>query len=130
MKKIAVLLVLFIALVTTLVALAREPHTRLELVNQTDQVVTLLLDNDAFYALNVSPGETRVFTIERGVYAHTTFACEKMTSGYVSIETQLRLVFTNCAVPAVNQGEPSLEKVHLYDSPKGSRWYYQMLFGK
>jgi hypothetical protein len=65
------------------------------------------------------------FTVREGLYDQTTFACGDIAEGNLDVSQQLRLVFTACPSAAPNWGAPTLEKVHLKDSPKGLSWRYQ-----
>jgi hypothetical protein len=129
MKKIkyALLFTLVAALfLATAMAIAREDLARVEIINKTDGPVTLVLigERDS-YALNVEAETTKIFTVEREIYSHTTYSCGDSQTGTVDMTTQIRLVFTRCYGDAPNQGEPSQEKVHIPDSPDGMHWYYK-----
>lgn len=121
--------ILFIILVASLIIVsvvsAKTKLATLEVINRTDQSVFLSLTGTKQYYLAVAPDTTKTFTLEREVYDRTTFSCGKSDSGTVDITHQLRLVFTSCYGDAPNWGAPSLEKVHIKDSPKGIYWYYQ-----
>jgi hypothetical protein len=125
--KLALLLTLVAALfLATALAIAQEELVRVELINRTDQLVSVvLLGERASYALNVEAGTTKVFTVERDIYSRTTYSCGESDTGTVDITSQIRLVFTPCWGPAPNMGEPSMEKVHIPDSPDGKLWYYK-----
>ena len=71
--------------------------------------------------------ETKVFTVERLIYDHTTWACDKSASGTIDIKTFMHLTFTKCAGEAPNKGERGLEKVHIDDAPYGvnNRFEYE-----
>ncbi len=117
--------VLVASLILVSVVSAKSKLVKLEVVNKTDQSVFLSLTGTNFYYLAVAPGKTKTFTVEREIYTRTTYSCDKSESGTVDITHQLRLVFTSCYNDAPNWGAPSLEKVHINDSPKGVYWYYQ-----
>ena len=126
----SVLFVLAISLVFVSIALAQdeEPLFRLDIRNHTDQQVTVVLSGPggaSFYALSVSAGTDKVFTVKEGVYSHTTFACGKSGAGTLTVDKQLRLVFTPCSDAPPNAGEPSIEKIFLTDTPEGINWLYQ-----
>jgi hypothetical protein len=99
-----------------------------EILNRTDGPVTLVLvgrDTLQAYALTVSGGETRAFTLRPDIYDETTFACGDSADGELEVSGKLRLVFTHCPGEAVNAGAPTQEKVHLTDAPDGIMWRYQ-----
>lgn len=108
-------------LIISSIALARSGLAQLEVINKTDQPVSISLTaGNTFYYLTVPPATTKLFTVERKVYERTTWSCGKVDGGAVDILTQLRLTFTNCyGGGAPNTGEPGLEKVHIPDAPWG-----------
>jgi hypothetical protein len=129
MKKTRVF-ILVIALVAALIVVtavaAASKLTRLTIVNRTDQNVALsLIGSKGTFYLPVAPGTTRVFTLDREVYKHTTFACGKSETGTVDMSTQLRLVFPSCYGES-NNGAPTLEKVKLNGGSRGKAYRYQL----
>lgn len=120
-------------LIVSSIALAKCDLARLEIINKTDQPVSIALTYDVlgkpalFYYLTVPPYTTKLFTVERHVYARTTWSCGKSDGGTVDILTQLRLTFTRCTcgTSASNSGEPGMEKVHIPDTPSGEMWRYK-----
>lgn len=129
MKKIYALIIVLAIAVTLIVATVVSAKTRLarlEIINRTDQNVALSVigESGAFY-LPVAPGTTRVFTLEREVYQHTTFACGTSQTGSVDLATQLRLVFPTC-FGEVNQGAPTLEKVQLNGESRADLYRYHL----
>lgn len=126
----AVIFLVTVMTFTTAFAQGGDQHDLLplEIRNRTDQTVTLLLlsaEGAQTYSLSVPAGISKMFTVEAGVYNHTTFACGGSAIGVVDISRRLRLVFTPCAGAAPNSGAPSLEKVHLTDAPEGKAWFFQ-----
>ncbi|MEJ2263879.1 MAG: hypothetical protein P8X95_10570 [Anaerolineales bacterium] len=122
-------LILVIALVAALIIVtavsAASKLARLTIINRTDQNVALsLIGSSGTFYLPVAPGTTRVFTLEREVYKHTTFACGKSETGTVDMSTQLRLVFPSC-YGDTNNGAPTLEKVKLNGGDRGKAYRYQ-----
>lgn len=98
---------------------------RLEITNRSDQPVAISLIGDtSVYYLTVSAESEKVFTVERGVYDHTTYACGLSATGSIDLSSQMKLVFTRCYGKAPNWGEPSHEKIHIDDSPSGKNWRY------
>jgi hypothetical protein len=100
----------------------------LEIRNRSASPVTVLLlgpNGLAAYALNVSASSQRLFTVREGLYDQTTLACGDTAKGKLDVSQQLRLVFTACPGEAPNWGAPTIEKIHLFDSPKGILWRYQ-----
>lgn len=113
------------SLILVSVVSAKSKLVKLEVINKTDQSVFLSLTGTNHYYLGVAPGKTKTFTVEREEYTNTTFSCDKSESGTLDLSHQARLVFTSCYSKAPNWGAPSIEKVHINDSPKGIYWYYQ-----
>jgi hypothetical protein len=121
---VAIVLVLAFALAVFSVA-AEEALAGLTVINQSDQPVVLSLTSDmAYYNLVIPAGSTRYFTVERAIYDHTTYSCGLSGTGTVDLSLKTRLVFSSCW-GAPNAGEPSLEKIHLDDTPEGVNWYYK-----
>lgn len=105
-----------------------EPIHKLVVHNLTDQNVSLLLvarDGPGSIGLSVGPGVERLFTVREGTYTQLTVSCGESASGTLDVFQQLRLVFTPCPGTAPNQGEPTMEKIHVGDSPSGKLWRYQ-----
>lgn len=141
--RLAVLLALVASLVLASAAFAQDEDTtdnliRLEIRNRTDQVISMVLtftgtgeeDEEAFtafvQALSVSAGATRVFTVPRGLYDHTTFSCGETHSGTLDLTRQVRLTFVPCGREVPNQGEPTQEKVSLTEeTPSGKKFAFQ-----
>lgn len=129
MKKSLIFIMLF--LISSVLLVAAAPHSgqlvRLEIKNKTHKPVNMvLINNDNFYYLTVEPYQTKVFTIERDFYLHTTWACDRETNGTLDAESNIRLVFTPCYyLFSPNFGTPTIEKIHLNDSPLGIKWRYQ-----
>lgn len=129
-KKLLFALVFVIVaslLIVSTITLARSGLARFEIINKTDQPVSISLSADkVFYYLTVPPKTTKLFTVEREVYDRTTWACGEADGGTVDIQTRIRLTFTNCySNEAPNSGEPGLEKVHIPDAPSGEMWRYK-----
>ena len=127
MKKafIAFLLILFTLLIAA--APSIETMARLTIINKTDEDLYIQLTNDEenlHYYLTGRLGTT-VFTIEREIYDATFWACGNSTDDVtLDVTRNLRLNFPVCSnVP--NAGEPSMEKVHLKDSPSGLKWRFR-----
>ena len=128
-----IVFVLLISLVFTTPGYGQAGNQETSLVpvqirNRTDQPVGLLLFGEeglAAYALNVPANTDQTFTVQKGGYDQTTFACGESASGTLDISGQLRLTFTRCPGSAPNAGAPTIEKVHLTDAPSGKAWLYQ-----
>lgn len=130
MNKKLLIFVIFVMLivlsVATIITVAKTDLARLEVQNKTGQPVSISLKNDnTFYYLTVAAGETKIFTVERLVYDQTIWACDKSESGTVNLEVYLKLTFTQCAGNAPNQGERTMEKVHIDDTPDGISHHFQ-----
>jgi hypothetical protein len=119
--------ILFLSMITIAAAPASTELARLEIKNRTHLPVHIAMRKASyFYYLTVEPYQTKVFTVERETYLHTTWACEQETTGTIDVESNLRLVFTSCYYKlSPNAGTPTMEKIHLNDSPFGTQWRYQ-----
>jgi hypothetical protein len=116
----AMFVILIVLSVATIIAVAKTDLARFEVLNKTDQPVSIsLLNENTFYYLTVAAGETKVFTVERLVYDHTIWSCGLTDSGTLDIETYMKLTFTQCDGVAPNKGERGMEKVHIDDAPYG-----------
>lgn len=130
-KKLLVftmLVLLIILSVATIIAVAKTDLARFELINKTDQPVSISLTaENTFYYLTVPAGNTKIFTVERLVYDQTIWSCGKSASGTVDLTTYVKLTFTKCDGNAPNNGEPGMEKVHIDDAPYGvgNRFEYE-----
>ena len=129
MKKKALLVVLFVfvlATVLTAAAPAKTELARLEIINKSGEKAMLSLSGEGyFFFLTVDPYTDRTFTVPREEFAQKTWSCGSSVSGYLDMDTNVRLVFTECGEEAPNKGEPTQEKVHLDDSPgETSMWRY------
>lgn len=121
-KLIAItVFVLIVALsIATIIAVAKTELVRFEVKNKTDQPASIsLTSGDIFYYLTVAPETTKVFTVERLIYNHTTWSCGLSDSGSLDIRTFMHLTFTRCDRKAPNKGERGMEKVHIDDAPYG-----------
>ena len=121
MKKKALLIVLLVfvlATVLTAAAPAKTDLARLEIKNKTSEKIMLSLSGEGyFFFLTVDPHTTKTFTVPREEFAQKTWSCGTTSSGYLDMDTNVRLVFTACGEEAPNKGEPTQEKVHIDDSP-------------
>jgi hypothetical protein len=133
MNKTALRILVFVfivslAIVTVALAQDEEKLFRVDIRNNTDQLVTMVLIGDTdlpTYVLNVPAGTDELFTVQEGVYAHTTFACDETAEGTLNVRLQLRFNFTPCFGDAPNAGEPSMEKINIPDTPDGIMWLFQ-----
>ena len=124
MNKKLLIFTIFVTLivlsVATIIAVAKTDLARFEVLNKTDQPVSIsLLNENTFYYLTVAAGETKVFTVKRLVYDHTVWSCGLSDSGTLDLKTYMKLTFTSCAGKAPNSGERGMEKVHIDDAPYG-----------
>jgi hypothetical protein len=115
---LAVLLVFVLALVLTAAVPAKTELARLEIKNRTAEKVMLSLSGEGyFFFLTVDPFTTKTFTVPRETFSQKTWSCGASVSGYLDMDSNVRLVFTGCGEEAPNKGEPTIEKVHIDDSP-------------
>ena len=128
MLTIGLIAVLVILSVATIAVIAKTDLARFEIRNRTDQPVAISLTNEnTFYYLTVAADTTKIFTVERLVYNHTVWACDKSDSGSLDLKTYMKLTFTRCDRSAPNKGERGMEKVHIDDAPYGveNRFEYE-----
>ncbi len=123
-KKI--LFVLFLVLVAALAlsatafAAEEEDLVGVTIINRTSGLVYVSLVPDpatVVYFLDVRTGERERFTVPRGRYSHTTYACGKTVYGKLDLSHQVTLVFTPCASDPANSGERGIEKIRLDSYP-------------
>lgn len=128
MLTIGLVAVLVVLSVATIAVIAKTDLARFEIRNRTDQPVAISLTNgNTFYYLTVAADTTKIFTVERLVYNHTVWACDKSDSGSLDLKTYMKLTFTRCDRSAPNKGERGMEKVHIDDAPYGveNRFEYE-----
>jgi len=87
-------------------------------------IALIRADGPEIYWLSIAPGTERRFTVQGGSYTHITYACSKIATGTLEVTRGLRLIFTHCPGIAPNAGDPTIEKIHLSDSPSGKYWSY------
>jgi hypothetical protein len=117
---IALIAVLVVLSIATIAAVAKTDLARFEVLNKTDQPVSISLTNEnTFYYLTVAADTTKVFTVERLVYDQTIWSCGLSDSGTLDLKTYMKLTFTRCDRKAPNKGERGMEKVHIDDAPYG-----------
>jgi hypothetical protein len=138
MKKLTMVLILVVVASVMLMA-AAPSFTKLvqfRVWNRTDEVVNIQLQYDdaddpadsVFYYLTIPDGTYKTFTVERHVYDATIWSCGDDDTASIDLLTQLQLTFPACTY-APNNGEPSLEKVHLSDTPTvGQLGDFNLLF--
>ena len=131
MKKTIVLVMMLLAIlfVGVVPALAAEDDApdlaRLTVINKTDGKVFLQLNGTNAFFLTIGAGSTGEFTLEKEEFVRQTWACGAYAKGLLDMSSQVKLVFTRCGYDAPNAGEPTQEKISLYDSPGGLYWRYQ-----
>ncbi len=117
---IALIGVLVVLSIATIAAVAKTELARFEVLNKTDQPVSISLTNgNTFYYLTVAAETTKIFTVERLVYDQTIWSCGLSDSGTLDLKTYMKLTFTRCDRKAPNKGERGMEKVHIDDAPYG-----------
>lgn len=129
--------ILFLVLVATLVlsvfavaAADDEDLVGVTIINRTNGLVyvSLLPSENAtvVYFLDVLPGERGYFTVPRGSYSHTTYACGKTAYGNLDLSHQVTLAFTPCGSDPANSGERGIEKIRLDTYPFRSDFQYSL----
>ena len=117
---IALIAVLVVLSIATIAAVAKTELARFEVLNKTDQPVSISLTSEnTFYYLTVAAETTKIFTVERLVYDQTIWSCGLSDSGTLDLKTYMKLTFTRCDRKAPNKGERGMEKVHIDDAPYG-----------
>jgi len=117
---IALIALLVVLSIATIVAVAKTDLARFEVLNKTDQPVSIsLTSGDTFYYLTVAAETTQVFTVERLVYDQIVWSCGLSDSGSLDLKTYMKLTFTRCDREAPNKGERGMEKLHIDDAPYG-----------
>lgn len=148
MKKIISTLIVMLLLVTQVAAVSAVKLVRLEVINNSGDVVRIRLEGhetDAFYYLTVGVGETTTYTIQTDKYSRTTWACGYVNKGALVATSNLRLKFTECdRIPVKrvmtpndyylcrpgengvwlcpNYGEPGMEKVAYFRLIYGAKY--------
>lgn len=118
---------LFVGMLSVQAAKDDEPDlTYLTMINRTGGTVSIQMAGEAYYYFTVGPGDARTYHVEKGMYDRNTFACGLYASGgTLNMSSRVLLVFPDCMKGAANQGEPSMEKVSLFDTPYGKHYRYQ-----
>jgi hypothetical protein len=126
---LALVLLLSLVIGILTVSAAEDDLVGLTIKNRTDRFVFISLlstDGSAVYFLAVPSEDSRTFTVPREVYSHTTVACGETAIGTLDVTRFTTLTFTPCGKAPANPGEPSIEKIHLFDSPEKSGFSYQI----
>jgi hypothetical protein len=132
-KKI--LLALIMVLVVTLVfsasvLAAEEPDmVGVTIINRTNGLVYVSVVPDpatVVYFMAVITGDRERFTVPRGIYSHTTYACGKTVYGKLDLRQQVTLVFTPCGSDPANSGERGIEKIRLDTYPFRSDFNFKI----
>ena len=124
-QTMIIVTILFMGVVPAMAAEDEPDLVRLTVINKTDGKVFLQLNATNAHFMTIPAGETSIFTVEREDYVRQTWACGLYAKGTLDMSSQVKLVFTRCGYKAPNAGEPTQEKVSLYDSPSGLYWRYQ-----
>jgi hypothetical protein len=64
--------------------------------NRSSGIMYLWLDGVAFYYLTIEPGETKLFTVERGEYYQKVRACGDTAESIVDITKRTRMIMPVC----------------------------------
>jgi hypothetical protein len=145
MKKLSLLftLLVLVAIVAMAAAPAYATLARLTVTNNTGETVYIKLtynfkkdanhdetpQDSRHYYFTIKDGKTMVYTVDRHDYSAQVWACGKTKTAKIDILTNLFLNFPSCTY-AANAGEPSMEKIHLKDTPAQYDWvndqYYKL----
>ncbi|HJW90531.1 MAG TPA: hypothetical protein VJ436_07805 [Anaerolineales bacterium] len=142
-KKLSLVVVLLLVATLAFASVAMAQGTdeeeptlvRLEVRNRTDRIVSIVLiltdpetKGDVFAnALTISANTTQTFTMPRGAYDHTTYACGESVTGTLDLSRNTRLIFVQCNKPITRQGEPGMEKISIgEDIPSGKNFGYKI----
>ena len=96
---VIVVLVLTSVLLTAAAPMAQDV-VPLTIENNTNDYVTLRLDGPQYYYLYIQPGETRVYTIQRGVYESTFYQCGVFTEDSMDLTKKLTIIVPACGTKA------------------------------
>lgn len=73
---------------------------RLTIQNKSNDLVTLRMEGTQFYYLTVRPGETRVFTPQRGEYSAKLYTCGLFVNKELDLSTSQTIVVPACGTKA------------------------------
>lgn len=86
---------------------------RLVVVNKTTKTLYLKLDGPYFYYLSVMGGESGLFTVKRGVYSSTVYACGASSSDTIDLTRQKTLIMPICGGNARTAAKTSAQNIDL-----------------
>ncbi|MBU0511078.1 MAG: hypothetical protein KJ638_05170 [Chloroflexi bacterium] len=108
-KKLNTIVFLLVLASTLLVAAAPGPQqsalaattlARLTIENNTNDYVTLQLSGPASYYLYVKPGETRIYTLQRGEYSNKFYSCGVFINTSLDMTKHQKIVVPACGTHA------------------------------
>jgi len=108
-KKLNTILFLLILASTLLISAAPGPQqsdsaatllARLTITNNTNDYVTMQLNGPASYYLYVKPGETKIYTLQRGEYSNKFYSCGVFISTTLDMTKHQKMVVPICGTHA------------------------------
>lgn len=131
-RSFSLLFVVLVLLLALSAIAASEWKATLTVINNSEEDVYIRLEYPYTF-LRAPAEETTTFAIERAEYPAIVTYCEITNDGTMDLNTNLRLVFTECTglnAPHLPKymGEPSMEKVNWYRTPPMSfQFQYEAL---
>ncbi len=86
---------------------------RLTIVNKTTKTLYLKLQGPYFYYLSVKGGESGLFTVKRGTYSSTVYACGVSSSDTIDLTRQKTLIMPICGGNARTAAKTSAQNIDL-----------------
>ncbi len=108
-KKLNTIVFLLVLASTLLVAAAPGPQqsalaatslARLTIENNTNDYVTMRLSGPASYYLYVKPGETKIYTLQRGEYSNQFYSCGVFITTTLDMTRHQKMVVPVCGTHA------------------------------
>lgn len=124
-----IMLIASLTLSASVFAADEEPMVGVTIINRTNGLVYVSVVPEpatVVYFMAVKAGERERFTVPRGVYSHTTYACGKTVYGKLDLRQQVTLVFTPCGSDPANSGERGIEKIRLDTYPFRSDFNFKI----
>lgn len=117
MKKLTIILILALLVLSAVLIAANSWPARLRVINKSEEGVVVNLGVPYQY-LYVAPGGDLTFTIEKDLYNAKVWWCGEEGGRTMDLNHNLKLNFTSCGNTPNRQGERSQEKVDYNLDPK------------
>lgn len=86
---------------------------RLTVVNKTTKSIYLKLQGPYFYYLSVDGGDSGLFTVKRGTYSSTIYACGASSTDTIDLTRQKTLIMPVCGGNARTAAKTSVQNIDL-----------------